>query len=212
MIAASPSKIQYNGNGLTTVFSFAMALPSGSTGSELQVYVFDSLGNQTLLSGNYSVDVAGATVTYPTVGGVSPLAAGVLALPAGWQLVIARVVPMSQLLSILTQGVFDGPSFEAAFDRLTMIVQQLAEQLARCIQYPINIAPTAAMIDPSTLVLTVAPLITNASYANLKAQAVAAPTVQFWGFATDLGSAGLVVFYCANAAVGDSGFIVFGGG
>ncbi len=60
--------------------------------------------------------------------------------------------------------------------------------------------------------LTVAPLIANAPYAALKAQAVLNQSTQFWGFATDLGTAGVIVFYCGNPAIGDSGFIALGGG
>lgn len=192
-----------------------MVLPAGSVGAELQVTVIDNLGNRTLLAGNYTVAVNpgnGGTVNYPTVGAVSPLQPGVNFLPAGWSIAIARVVPLAQLLSILTQGIFDGPSFSAAFDYLMMAIQQMQDQLNRCIQYPIGTVPTAAMLNPTTLVLTIAPLITNAAYANLKAQAAAAPTVQFWGFATDLGMVGQLVFYCGNATVGDAGFFVFGGG
>ncbi len=182
-----------------------MVLPAGSTGSEIVLTVIDNLGNRTTLAGNYSVNVAASTVTYPTVGGVSPLGVGINALPVGWSLSIARVVPLSQLLSIITQGVFDGPSFSAALDRLAMFAQQLQDQLNRCLQYPVGTAPTAAMLNPATVLLTVAPLISNGAYAALQAQAAAAPTVQFWGFATDLGASGTLVFYCGNPTAGSNG-------
>ncbi len=218
MISAAPSKVIYQGNGSTTAFSFAMQLPVGSNGSEIVVSIIDNLGNVTVPSGNYVVTVnpggAGGSVAYPTVGGVSPLGLGINALPGGWSIAIQRIVPLSQLLSIITQGVFDGPSLTAALDRLTMIVQQLQDQLSRCLQYPINVAPTANMLNPTTLILTLGNPITNATYPNLKAQAALNPTQAFWGLATDLGTPGEgeVVFYCGNALIGDGGFIVLGGG
>ncbi len=215
MLTASPSKVIYQGDGNTTAFGFSIPLPAGSTGSELQVWIADNASppNLTLLTGNYSVNVTTGIVNYPTVAGIAPLAAAVAALPVGWQIVIARVVPMSQPLSILSQGVFDGPSFAAELDRLTMICQQLAEVVARGLQYPINVVPSAQQLDPSQLTVSISPLIFNGTQSQCVAKAAAAPTTQFLCFGTDLGAAGTFGFYTGNATAGPNGdgFIWVGG-
>ncbi len=209
-IAASTNSVTLNGDGATLSFSYPFRINT-TDGSDIQVSVIDTLGNVTPITSNYSVDVPNGRIYYPTVGGVSPLGVGVTALPTGWSINLRRVEPLSQVVSLSDQG-FSLPTLENGLDKITMILQQITEQLGRCVQYPVGTVPTAAMLNPSTFVLTVAPLITNASYESLKAQAAAAPTTQFWGFATNLGAVGVVVFYCGNTAVGDEGFIAFGGG
>ena len=213
MIAATTPKVIYQGDGVTTTFGFSFPLPSGSTGSELQVYVFDSNNpqDQFLLTGNYSVNVAAGTVSYPTVGGVAPLGVGVNALPANWQLVIARVVPLTQLLSILTQGVFDGPSFSAALDYIMMAIQQLQEQINRATLVPINTPGPANAILPATIAPVVVVQI-NGTWAQLVAYAQLNPTGQFFGLVTSGDLSGSQFFYSGNVALGNQGFIAVGGG
>lgn len=211
-LTATSNRNQHNGDGATTVFPFTFTLPAGSTGSDVEVRVYDASNVETVLSSNYSVDTVNSTVTYPTVGGQAPLAAGQNALPAGWSIVIRRIEPLTQVLALSSQGVFDADSIETAFDKLTMILQQIQEQLNRSLQYPANITPTAAQLNPTALTVSINPLIISGTLAQLKARAQAAPTVQFFCFATDMGSVGQLGFYIGSMSIGDEGFFFLGGG
>jgi hypothetical protein len=201
-VAAGSSKKIYAGDGSTTVFPITFPLPVGSTGSDIKAVVVDNLGNLTELGSNYSVDLNAMTVTYPVVGGISPLAPAVNALPAGWQIVLARVEPLAQLLSLVAQGSFSAAAIEKAFDLLTMIAQQLQEQMNRAVLLPINTPDSneSPVVAPTAGVL----IRYEDTFAHLQAIAAAAPTVQFWGYATDRF---ILYFYSGNTSLGDGGFI-----
>lgn len=202
-LAALPSKVIYTGDGVTTAFPITMPLPAGSTGSDLYLTIFDTLGNSYQITTNFTIDLSGLKINYPTVGSVYPLGAGVNALPVSWQLVIARVEPLSQLLSVASQGSFTSTAIQQALDLITMILQQLQEQINRAVLVGINTpSPASPVIAPNASGLA----IVNGTYAALKALAALNPTVQMWGFATDQGVAGQLYFYCGNTAVGDQGW------
>lgn len=207
----SSTKIIYAGDDVTTVFAITPTLPSGSTGSDVYVYVVDDEGNVTLLTSNYSVDVNALTVTYPIVGGVAPLDPGVNAVPNGWQLVIVRSEPISQTLQLLNQGVLDLPSLERAFDKLTMICQQLQEQVSRCFKVPINVpSPDSPTSAPTVSTLTQA----TGTLAELIAISDASPATVRFGTATDIGGGQLVYYpgYASTNGVQGSGWYAIGGG
>lgn len=208
----SSNKIIYAGDGLTTVFAIPFALPSGSTGSDVYLSVVDSDGNVTQLASNYSVDVNALTATYPLVGGVAPLGVGVNALPNGWQLVITREEPLSQTLQLINQGVLDMPSLEKALDKLTMICQQLQEQVSRCFKVPINVPyiPTSPSSAPTVSTLTQA----TGTLAQLIAISNASPATARFGIATDIGGGQLVYYpgYASTNGLQGSGWYPIGGG
>ena len=211
-LAAAATKIVYAGDGQTTSFGITMTLLANSDGSEIAVYVVDNLGNVTLLTSNYTVDVNAKTVTYPNTGGVSPLAAGVNAVPTGWELVIARVEPLSQTLALTNNGVWDGPSIDAAFDKLTMIAQQLQEQLSRCFKAPINVPYNvlSPLSSPAIQSLTSA----IGTLAELVVISNAAPTKVWFGVATDVGSGSLLYYpgYASTSGIQGTGWYAMGGG
>lgn len=211
-LAAAPSKVILSGDGSTTAFSYTFAINS-TDGSDIVVSIADNASppNITVLSSNYSVDINNKHITYPTVGGVAPLAAGVNALPAGWQIILQRIEPVSQNVQLSDQNTINFASVEAELDKITMILQQLSEQIGRCLQYPVNVVPSAAQLNPSNLTVSITPLIATGTLAQLKAKAQLAPTVQFLCLATDLGTVGQFGFYIGNTTVGDMGFFFMGG-
>lgn len=212
-LAAAASKVIYEGDGSTTSFGFSFEIET-TDGSDLKISIFDNNGNESDLVSNYSVDVANSKVNYPTVGGVAPLGVGINALPANWYIVINRVEPLAQNLSLTNQGVFDAPSIEDQLDQIVMMIQQQQEQINRCVKYPINQTPATADVNAfitAVNAIIMPPVVPN-TYASYKAQALAAPSKIFFGFATTLGSAGQFLVYCGNANVGDQGFIILGGG
>lgn len=210
-ISSQSNRVQYAGDGGTTSFGYSFPIGT-SDGSDIQVWICDDDGVLTLLASNYSVNTVTARVNYPTVGGVSPLDPGVNVLPATWNIILLRIEPLTQNLALGNQGAFDAASINSELDKLTMICQQMQEQLNRAPKYPINTVPTITQLDPTTLTFTVAPIIVSGSYANLKATAAASPTAPFFGLATDIGNFGQFVVYTGNTLIGDQGFILLGGG
>ena len=211
-LTASSNKILYAGDDQTTVFAITFALPTGSTGSDVYVYIIDDEGAVTKLTSNYSVDVNALTVTYPLVGGVAPLGVGVNALPNGWQIALVREEPLSQTLQLLNQGVLDMPSLEKALDKLTMIAQQLQEQVSRCFKVPINVPydPTSPTQNPVVSTLTQA----VGTLAQLIAISDASPAVARFGVATDIGGGQLLYYpgYASTNGIQGSGWYAIGGG
>ncbi len=212
MTVANPSNVNIiAGDGVTTVFGYTFQLPAASTGSDIYAYVIDNLGNVTRLTSNYTLNLQASQITYPVTGGIAPLVAGVNALPAGWTLAIYRIESLTQALNLLTQGPFPAAGLMAALDYITFIVQQLQEQLNRCVTFPVGSTPsdasrTVSAITISTANGTILGAITlSGTYANLKA-AVPQPAALTFAWATDQGAGGALVFYSGNPAIGDSGW------
>jgi hypothetical protein len=217
-ITDASNKVIYAGDangGANTpgqAFDITPVLPTDSTGTDVYGYVVDAAGVVTKLTSNYSIDVGAKHFIYPTVGAVAPLLTGVNAVPIGWELVIVRAEPLSQTLALTNSGIWDGPSIDAAFDKLTMICQQIQEQVNRCFQAPINVPynPAIPVVLPGASILaqysgTLAYLITISN---------AAPTVPAFGIATDIGSGQLVWYpgYASTSGVNGSGWYAIGGG
>ncbi len=210
-IPASPSKVILAGDGITTTFGFLFELFT-TNGSDLQLTVFDNLGNPTILTGNYTVNVAAGKFSYPTVGGVLPLLPAVNALPVGWQIVAARVEPLAQSTVILSdQGSISLPAIALALDYLTAICQQLQEQINRAPLVPINTpGPATPVVPPAIAAVGLVQI--NGTFAQLSAYAALNPTVQFLGLVSSGDAAGSYFFYSGNVALGNNGFIAIGGG
>ena len=211
-LSAQTNKLIYAGDGMTTAFDITFTLPTGSTGTDIFVYVVDNVGNVTLLTSNYTVDLNTMKVNYPTVGGIAPLGVGVNAVPVNWELVLLRSEPLSQNLSLTNNGVLDMPSLEAEFDKLTMITQQLQEQISRCFQAPINLPynPLSPVLPPTTGVLTQQ----TGTLAQLIVISNAAPTTAMFGIATDIGGGQLVWYpgYASTNGLQGSGWYAIAGG
>lgn len=206
-VAQQNSYNGFAGDAATTIFSLTFAVPSDSTGSDILVYVIDASGNITLLGSNYTLDLVGKTLTYPVTPGQAPLAAGVAALPVGWQLYALRIESMVQPLALTTQGPFPAAGLMLALDKQTMMIQQLQDQINRCIKYPIGQTPTTTNVaDFINAVAAILLQMQKGTYANLKIAAAANPTRQMWGWATDLGASGQLMFYGGDTTVGDGGW------
>lgn len=206
-VSAQATKTIVAGDGRTTAFTFQFALPAGSSGSDVLVFVVDNEGNVTLLTSNYSVNVLTSQVVYPVATpDPGPLGSTYSAVPAGWQLVMARVEALTQNLQLSNQGLFSLPAIEAALDYLMMCIQQLQEQLNRCVMLPINTPNTTSgpVVVPSTTVLP----FYNGTWAQIQILAAANPTQVANGFASDLnGGQGAYCFYTANTSVGNNGWV-----
>lgn len=126
-IQTTANKAQGLGNGLTTNFNYSFIIPSLT---QLVVQLTDNTVTPpttvTLDPSTYSVsgisNPAGGSITYPLSG--SPLL-------ANQNITISRIVPLSQLSSIINQNGYYPAVIENALDYLTMITQQLQEAVSR---------------------------------------------------------------------------------
>jgi hypothetical protein len=126
-VSTTASSVVCIGNGVTTVFTYSFV---NVLASDIQVTYTNASGTSVLLSpsqytlvlGNTYTDdgfAIGGTVTYPIVG--SPIANGT-------SLTIARVLPLTQNISISNQGNFYPQTIEQALDIGTMQLQQVSNR------------------------------------------------------------------------------------
>lgn len=145
-ISTTDSRISYNGNGVTTVFSFPYRF---LVNGDLVVVEVSALGVETVktLTTHYTIVGAGADAG----GSVTMLVA-----PAtGVRLVIYRDTDIVQETDYISGDSFPAESHERALDRLTMIMQEKtpgpASGATRAIVIPVG--------DPSTVTTTLPPSI-----------------------------------------------------
>lgn len=210
-VANTNNKTICAGDGISTIFSWTFQLPSGSTGSDIFLFLVDNLGNVNPVTSNYALNLGQGNLTYPVTPGQAPLPNGAAAVPVGWELVIVRTETIIQALNLVTQGSFTAASIMAAFDYLTMICQQLDEKINRATLAPINQPAAAAPIVPPTPV-PVGLVQINGTWAQLVAYAQLNPTAQFLGYVNSGDLSGSQFFYCGDVTVGNQGFITVGGG
>ena len=113
----------YEGNGSTTVFPYTFAL-NETDGEHVKVYIADESEVSTPTD-NFTIDTQLRTVTYPKTGA---------ALPEGSKIVIRRELPNEQDTNLENNGAFFAGTIEREFDRVVMMIQQLAEQVTRAVK------------------------------------------------------------------------------
>ena len=119
--------------------------------TDLNVILVSSTGTLTPLSlgsgsTNYSVNVA----TYPGTGSITYPATGGTPLPTGSSLLVQRLAPLSQPLSLVNAGPYLPQNLMAQLDYLTALCQQLQLQISRCITTQVNDpAPTIPLPQAS---------------------------------------------------------------
>lgn len=139
-LATTNSRVSYNGNGVTTAFSFPYRFLQDSDLTVILVTVATGVETTQMLTTNYTVtgagDDAGGTVT-------------MLVAPAsGTRLVIERIVPVTQEMDYIEGDNFPASSHEAALDKLTMIAQQNQSLLDRALRLPTGLADTVSVQLP----------------------------------------------------------------
>jgi len=142
----------YQGDGYSTSFSFPYNVYLATDLAVYETVVATSNTTQLTLNTNYSITltaisgVTGAyTATINLAGGSSP--AGALAV--GTQLTILRSLPLTQLINISDYSATPAATWNQAFDRQTILVQQMQEQLNRAILGPITSTNTSYFPGPS---------------------------------------------------------------
>ncbi len=121
----------YTGNDVTTSFPYTFRIFQKS---DLVVQVVDLAENITVLQldTDYSVTGAGG-YSGGSVILVNPLA-------AGWQISISRDLPVTQETDLRNQGKFFAEVHEDAFDKLTMLIQQVRSMFNLALRKPSFVA------------------------------------------------------------------------
>ena len=124
-ISSTTTKNSYSGNGSTTAFAYTFFIP---TSSDIQVIERSSAGVETVKtegtgSTNYSIsgvgNSSGGTVTMVT------------APASGTTLVLRRSTTQTQTTDYVANDPFPAETHEAALDKLTIIAQDLQEEMDR---------------------------------------------------------------------------------
>ena len=134
-ITSQVCKHIYLADGQTRDFEIDFPVLSAQ---DVTVYVTSSNGTETKITENYVVDVAQGTVVYPT------LTSGLAPVSSGCKVTLVRATPLTQELSLTQQGVLDAKALEGGYDKITLQLQEVAEQLKRCIKYTVSSANTDA--------------------------------------------------------------------
>ena len=119
----------YQGNGITRKWDVDFPLLSAD---DLRIYITSPQGAEEEISSDFSVDLLTHTLTYPTEE------SGKAALADGWKLTAVRATPLTQEIDLLRQGELDAEVLEEGYDKLTLLVQELAEKVNRSIKYPVS--------------------------------------------------------------------------
>ena len=139
-VSTTLNKVSANGDGSTHIFNYTFKIFADT---DLQVIVRSSTGVETTqqLNVNYVVTGAnsdsGGTVLFKfNTGNTSDInyATSDSRPPSGSTVTITRIVPLTQVTDYVANDPFPADAHETALDRLTFIVQQIQEELDRCIK------------------------------------------------------------------------------
>lgn len=124
-VTSTNQKVQFNGDGSTTVFAYNFKIFASS---DLSVILRSAAGTETVqqLTTNYTVSGVGETSGGNVTMGTAP--------PSGTTLTILRVQPNLQGLDLVPNDPFPAGSMEDALDKLTFMVQTHDEEIGRSIK------------------------------------------------------------------------------
>jgi len=124
-VTSTNQKVQFNGNGSTTVFAYNFKIFASS---DLSVILRSAAGTETVqqLTTNYTVSGVGEASGGNVTMGTAPA--------SGATLTILRVQPNLQGLDLVPNDPFPAGSMEDALDKLTFMVQTHDEEIGRSIK------------------------------------------------------------------------------
>lgn len=137
-IQQETTRSDYVGSGNTSVFTVGFPYQSASDLLVLELNTTTNAVTTLVLNSDYTESSGTITLTNGN-------------LPVGYTLSIIRAMSVLQLTSYTVNSPFPAKSHEAALDKLTMLVQQLKEQLSRTVTFSpadVNIVNT---LPPSGL-------------------------------------------------------------
>ncbi len=129
-VSNTNAKIIYYGNGSATVFTIPFPFISPS---HLRLLVTDPEGREEVVSANYAFSDDLTSITYPTAESrLEPL-------QKGYKLTILRVTPLTQEMDLKSGHVLDAESLENGHDKVIFLIQELKEEIARCIRFAVSV-------------------------------------------------------------------------
>lgn len=128
-VANTTTKLQYKGNGENRMFGITFPLADGS---HLRLFLTTPQGMESEITKNFAFSDTLDSVTYPT------LESGLEPLEDGYTLTLLRQTPPTQELDLQSGHALDAEELERGFDKLTCLVQEAQEQMARAICYPVS--------------------------------------------------------------------------
>lgn len=134
MIEEEGTRSQYTGNNSATVFARRFGLTDKT--HLRAVLTEDGIDTDLVVDADYSVQGVGETeddtnwtITYPLSG--SPLT-------PSQKLTIVSDFPQTQLTDLANGGPYRAQTVENSLDYLTVLIQQVEEKIARCVQIPVG--------------------------------------------------------------------------
>lgn len=124
-LSTTTNKASFVGSGTTGPFDFTFPFVD-----DAEIYVFTTLAGVVtdLTDDQYTLtgagDEDGGSVTTVT------------AIPTGTTLIVMRTLALDQTTDLANQGAYFAETQEDTYDRLTMQIQQLQEQVNRCLRMP----------------------------------------------------------------------------
>lgn len=161
-ISTTSNTVSYVGDGSNTNFPFTFEIPAAA---DLEVILTTTAtgATTTLGSSTYSVSglgsPSGGSVTYPLSG--SPIS-------SSYTLTVQRIMPLTQTTDLVNQSAYYPEVVEDALDKLTMIDQQLQEQINRALAFPVG-----TVADVPTLMAAILSGSANATSAAASAASAA---------------------------------------
>lgn len=153
-VSSQTRGITFVGTGLAAPFPLPFRFFNNS---EIAAYLVEDNGSLTLLAQGTDYTLTGAGE--PEIdGGAIGVLTKTTPLASGKKMYVARTLPAVQQTDIVNQGEFFASIHEDVFDRLTMVDQQHAEELARCVK----ISPTDE-ITPDQLLASIKTSENNAA-------------------------------------------------
>lgn len=128
-VSTTESRIEYAGNGVTTMFAVPFRFLENS---HIVITAVAVDGSQSTLSQGADYTLIGAN---SDAGGVATMATPPLALT---YIIIRRVVPATQETDYISGDPFPAESHERALDKLTMLAQQGEEVADRTLKFPVG--------------------------------------------------------------------------
>lgn len=136
-VSTTNSRQRFAGDGVTTVLTTTFAFLDAS--SVRVTSIDDTTGVETVKTISTHYTVSGGSGSTGAVTMLTPP-------PAGTTTVVERVQPQTQPLALSKFGALPSPDLERAYDRLTLALQDLSDQVDRSIKFPIadSILPALA--------------------------------------------------------------------
>lgn len=134
-------RVQYNGNGVTTIFSVPFVF--GSSDSIVVILTEDSIDTTQTLTTDYTVSGGGTPAATGSITMISAPASGTV-------LTIYRDTNLTQELDYISYDAFPAESHESALDKLTLITQELSETQDRALTLPTTASGISTVLPTAT--------------------------------------------------------------